>query len=70
MQLSTLILNYTNAILNHKTCLFECFEVEYPICASVNSDLKLHKCGILLQNTSFCTFYGENQLCASANSGF
>ena len=68
MQLSTLTLNCTNAIFQNKTRHVECFAVENPICESVDSDLKLHKCGIPQQNTSFYGFTVENQLCARANS--
>ena len=68
VQLSTLTLKCTNAIFHHKARLFECFEVENPVCESVNSDIKLHKCGIPQQNTSFYCFRNENQLCANANS--
>ena len=68
MQLSTLTLNCTNAIFQNKTRHSECFAVEKPICESGDSDLKLHKCGIPQQNTSFYGFTVENQLCASAIS--
>ena len=57
MQLSTLTINCTNEIFHNKSSLFEYFKVENLICASVNYDLKFHKCGNSLQNTSFCAFY-------------
>ena len=57
MQLSTLTLNCTNEIFHNKTGLFEYFAVENSICANVTYDLKLLKCGISPQNTSFCAFY-------------
>ena len=50
--------------------VFECFAVESPICASANSDLKLHKCDIPPQNTSFLEFTVKNQICATFNSEF
>ena len=56
VQLSSLILNRTHGIFHYKKPLFKCFEVDNWICASVDPDLKLHKCGIPLQNTSFCAF--------------
>ena len=56
VQLSTLNLNCTKAMFHHKTPLFECFAIENPISARVNSDLKLYKCDIPSQNTSFCAF--------------
>ena len=37
-----------------KTRIFVCIIVENPICASVNSDLKLHKCGIPQQKPLLC----------------
>ena len=64
VQLPTLTLNRTNAIFHIKTRIFECFGVENPIYASVNSGLILHKCGIPQQKTSFCSFYsGKSALC-------
>ena len=68
MQLSTLTLNCTNAIFHNKTRHFECFADENLICESVNTALKLRKCGVSLQNPSCFGFTVENQLCASANS--
>ena len=57
VKVSTLALNCTNAIIHCKIRIFECFAIEKPICASVNSDLKLHKLGNQVLNTCFCAFY-------------
>ena len=63
MHMSTVTLNYTNAIFHHKTPLFECFAVENPICASVNYDFE---CGFPQQTTSLRAFYSrKTALCKS-----
>ena len=60
----TLTLNCANAIIHGKTRLFECFTVENPICATVYSNFKLHKCNIPPQNMSFWVFWSrKSDLC-------
>ena len=64
VQVPTLTLNCKNAITHYKTRLFDCFTVEKLICATVNSNFKLHKCNIPQQNTSFLVFCSwKSDLC-------
>ena len=56
VQVSTLTLNCINMLIHRKKLLFYCFVMDNPGCASFYSDLKLHKCCIPLQSTSFCAF--------------
>ena len=56
VQESTLTLTSTNAIIHSKTRFFPVFYNREFDLGCVNSDLKLHKCDIPLQNTSFCAF--------------
>ena len=64
VQMPTLTLNCTNAIIHRKTRIFDCFTVKKPICATANFDFKSHKCNIPHQNTYFWVFWcGKSDLC-------
>ena len=59
VKLSTLTWNCTNSLSHYKTRHSMRFTMGNHIYASVNSNFKLHKCGNLLQNTSFWVFCNE-----------
>ena len=64
VQVPTLAINCTNAITHRKTRLFDCFTVKQPICATVKSVFKSHKCKIQQQNGYFCVFCrGKSDWC-------
>ena len=57
VQVSTLIWNCTNAVLQRKIRLFVRFTRKIKFCASANADFKFRKCNNPSQKTSFWVFY-------------